>query len=256
MKRMVFLLALNAVVGLMSTGDALAETPVGTNLESRTVVSVRVSQAEAQNWLPTPWQVNPVPSGPSKDANLNVVFINPWLTLDPDGKPTATPIDRRVALAIPAKHPQTGEATNFVARVYTSNPNGAPGPYKNSVPVSVRAEQALKGANLEPASSSELWEVRDGAGGIIELRLQYQRGIPARVKAEGKPRSAVDANFFRIYRIDQGLDVVKSVPTGIDRVQQYSLRVTMAELRKLFDGSEQLVSVAVLPWYHRQVSLP
>lgn len=256
MKRMAFLSAFNAVVALVITGGALAETPVGTNLESRTVVSVRVSQAEVQSWLPAPWQVNPVPSGPSKDANLNIVFINPWLTLDPDGKPTATPIDRRVALAIPAKHPQTGEATNFVARIYVSNPNGAPGAYKNSVPASVRMEQALKGTGLEPASGSELWEVRDAAGGAIELRLQYQRGIPARVKAEGKPRSTVDANFFRIYRFDQGLDVVKSVPTSVDRVQQYSLRVTMAELRKLFDGSEQLVSVALVPWYHRQVSLP
>ena len=120
----------------------------------------------------------------------------------------------------------------------------------------MRVEHATKGVDFEPAGSSELWEVRDAAGGILELRLQYQRGIPVRVKAEAKPRSAVDPNFFRIYRIDQGLDAVKSVPTSIDRVQQYSLRVTMAELRKLFDGSEQLISVSVLPWYHRQVSLP
>lgn len=140
--------------------------------------------------------------------------------------------------------------------MYTSNPNGAPGPYKNSVPVTVQMEQTLKGSGLEPASGSEVWEVRDAGGGTIELRLQYQRGVTARVKAESKPRSAVDANFFRIYRVDQGLDVVRSVPTGVNRVQQYSLRVTIPELRKIVDGSEQLVSVSLLPWYVRQVSLP
>jgi hypothetical protein len=256
MRRIAVVLALGVAVGLGIAIESVgAETAVGFNFESRTVLALRVG-AEVQSWLPAPWQVDPVASGPSKDANALLIFINAWAAQDPEGKPTATPIDRRVALAIPGKHPQTGESATFVARVYTSNPNGAPGPYKNSVPVTVRMEQTLKGSGLEPPSGSEVWEVRDAGGGTIDLRLQYQRGVAARVKAESKPRSAVDANFFRIYRVDQGLDVVRSVPTGVNRVQQYSLRVTIPELRKIVDGSEQLVSVSLLPWYVRQVSLP
>jgi len=234
-----------------------AETLVGFNNESRTVLALRVSQAALQAWAGAPWQVSPVASGPFKDANALLVFVNPWLTQDAEGKPTAVPIDRRVALAIPAKHPQTGESANLVARVYHSNAQALPGPYKNSVaPVTVRLVQTLKGTGVEPATGSELWEMRDGGGGVIELRLQYQRGVAARSKPEGKPRSAADPNFFRIYRVDQGMDVVRSVPAGIDRVQAYSLRVTVPELRPLFDGSEQLVGIALLPWYMRQVSLP
>ncbi len=57
-----------------------------------------------------------------------------------------------------------------------------------------------------------------------------------------KTRSPVNPEFFRIYHIDQGVDVVKSIPNGIDRVQHYQLRVTVSELGKLFDGTEQLVS--------------
>jgi hypothetical protein len=201
--------------------------------------------------------VNPIGAGPSKDANLMLIFINPWLFQNSESKPTSAPIDRQVGFGIPGKHPQTGETGFFVARVYHSDPNAAPGPYKNSIPVAtVRAEQTLKGAGLEPAAGSEIWEVRDAAGGTIALRLQYQRGVPNRIKAENKPRSAVEPNFFRIYRVDQGVDVVRSAPIGIDRVQQYSLQVTMAELRTLFDGTEQLVSVSVIPWYLRSVSLP
>jgi len=48
----------------------------------------------------------------------------------------------------------------------------------------------------------------------------------------------------------------KSVPAGVDRVQGYEFRTTVSELAKLFDGSEQLVSISVLPWYVRQVFLP
>jgi len=41
--------------------------------------------------------------------------------------------------------------------------------------------------------------------------------------------------------------VVKSIPAGIDRVKNYKFRVTISELRKMFDGSEQLVGILVNP---------
>jgi hypothetical protein len=98
--------------------------------------------------------------------------------------------------------------------------------------------------------------VRATAGGALELQFDYRGGVPARAKTEAKVYSNVEPNFFRIYRVDQGSDVVKSVPDGIDRVKNYQLRVGIAELGKLFDGSEKVVSIAVLPWYLRQVFLP
>jgi hypothetical protein len=234
---------------------APAQTLVGFNNESRTVLGLRINEAALQKWLPSPWQSNPAGSGPSKDANANLVFINPWLTQDAEGKPTAVPIDRRIALAIPAKNPETGESTTLVARIYHSNAKALPGAYKTSVAATVRMEQTLKGDGVEPATGSELWEMRDESG-TIELRLQYQRGVPTRVKPETKPRSAADPTIQRLYRFDQGVDVVRSIPAGIDRVQAYSLRVTVPELRPLFDGSEQLVSVSLVPWYLREVSQP
>jgi hypothetical protein len=234
---------------------APAETLVGFNNESRTVLALRVSEVSLQKWLPGPWQISPVASGPFRDANVNLVFISPWLTQDAEGKPTAVPINRRVAMAIPATNPQTGESTTLVARLYVSDPKGVPGPYGNAVAATVRFEQTLKGIGIEPAAGTESWEMRNGAG-AIELRLQYQRGVPVRSKPESKPRSATDPTILRLYRVDQGLDVVRSMPTGLDRVQAYSLRVTVPELRPLFDGSERLVGIALVPWYLRQVSTP
>jgi len=208
---MVLSVTFGAFIWLVTAICADAETLDGYGNESRTVLGLRVSPSAAQAWLPAPWLVNPIGTGPSKDANLIFIFINPWLFQDSESKPTSAPIDRQVGFGIPGKHPQTGETGFFVARVYHSDPNAAPGPYKNSIPVAtVRAEQTLKGAGLEPATGSEVWEVRDAAGGTIELRLQYQRGVPSRIKAENKPRSAVEPNFFRIYRVDQGVDVVKA----------------------------------------------
>jgi hypothetical protein len=61
---------------------------------------------------------------------------------------------------------------------------------------------------------------------------------------------------LRIYRPDVGTDVVKSTPAGIDCVRSYQFRVMVPELRPMFDGTEQLVSIVVPPWYVRQVFLP
>ena len=162
-----------------------------------------------------------------------------------------------VVLAAPAKHAQTGESAPFIIRAFVPHEDiDLYNPYKNSVRATIRREQTLKSADLEPGTGSELWELWDSAGGMLQFRMEYQRAVPSRAKREMKPRSAVEPTFFRIYRFDQGSDLVKSIPAGIERVQNYQLRVTVSELRKLFDGTEQLVGIIVVPWYVRQLYLP
>lgn len=254
---LVMLLVMSLVGNVTSSiAPAWAETLVQSTLDNRIVLAFRVQEAELQRWVPAPWQINPVGAGPSKDANLVVTFVDRLLDQDAEGKPTAVPTYRVVALAVPAKHPQTGESGPLLIRLFNSNPQSVPGFYKTAVQATVQREQTLKGASLEPGAGTDWWEMRDGKGGMIELRVQYQRGTPSRAKAEAKPRSGADPTVWRIYRIDQGVDVVKSIPAGIDRVQSYQLRVTVPELSKLFDGTEQLVSIAVIPSYTRQTFLP
>ncbi len=237
--------------------QAQAETLVGSNVDNRIVVALRVAQAELQGWLPAPWQLNPAPKGPLKDANLFVIFIDQLLSQDPQGKPAAGGTFRVVALAAPAKHSQTGKPAPFVLRSYVPHEDiSLYNPYKTSVHATISREHTMKCGGLGPGTGSELWEVRDKAGGMLQFRMAYQRAVPRRAKQELKPRSAVEPTFFRIYHVDQGSDLVKSIPAGIDRVQNYQLRVTVSELRKLFDGTEQLVGVIVVPWYVRKIFLP
>ena len=70
------------------------------------------------------------------------------------------------------------------------------------------------------------------------------------------PHSGVKPDFYRIYRIEQAADVVRSTATSTDRAQKYAFKATGAKLSPLFNGSEQLVSITSLPFYTRQVSLP
>ncbi len=245
------------LVGSLSTmSTAHGETLYQSNVDTRVVVALQVRPEAVQQWLSGPWQVNPVAAGPSKGSNLSLVFVDQHLVQDPEGKPMSGGINRILALVAPGKHSGTGETAPVVLRLYTASPSYVPGPYKNALSATVRRERTVSGPNLEPASGRESWSVRATAGGALELQLDYQGGVPARAKTEAKVYSNVEPNFFRIYRVDQGSDVVKSVPDGIDRVKNYQLRVGIPELGKLFDGSEKVVSIAVLPWYLRQVFLP
>jgi hypothetical protein len=245
-----------ALIGVLLTESARAETPTGSNADTRVVISLVVKPEAAQQWLTGPWQVNPVASGPSQGANTSLVFVDQHLVVDPDGKPAGSGINRILALVVPGKHSGTGETASVVARLFSADPSYVPSPYKNAVPGQIRRERAVRESNTEPASGRELWTVRDSAGGTVELSFDYIGALPVRSKSESKVYSAVEPAFFRIYRVEQGADVVKSVPASIDRVQNFKLTVGIQELKKTFDGSEKVVSVTMIPWYLRQVSLP
>lgn len=259
MLRIVIHSSLAAVVcmaSVLAANSAHAESLYQSNVDARVAVALQVKPEAVQQWLSGPWQVNPVGAGPSKGANLTLVFLDQHLVQDPEGKPMRGGINRMVALVAPGKHSGTGETAPIILRLYTASPSYAPGPYKNGLLATILHERTVKALNLEPVSGRESWSVRDAAGGSLELLFDYQGAVPSRAKVEAKVYSNVEPTFFRIYRVDQGIDVVKSVPNGIDRVQNFQLRVGIPELGKLFDGSERVVSVAIIPWYVLQVFLP
>jgi hypothetical protein len=245
------------LVAALAAAPAWGEKHVQSTLDSQIVLAFRANPAEVQKWLPAPWQVAPVASGASKDANLALTFVDRLLDQDAEGKPVLIASYRIVALSIPARNPQTGEAGALLIRQYSSNPDAVPGYYKIAVRASVERETASSAANNDSGTASERWEIKDGKGGsLLLLQVRYERSTLTRGKTEARPRSASDPALWRIYRIEQSVDVVKSVAEGIDRLRNYRFRNNVAELDKLFDGKEQLISVTSIPWYTRQTFLP
>ena len=62
--------------------------------------------------------------------------------------------------------------------------------------------------------------------------------------------------FFRIYRFEQGVDVVRGAGTGPERLQKVAFKAAGEKLSPLFDGTEQLISLTSVPWYQREIYLP
>jgi len=240
-------------LAVAARGASAAEKLVGIYGEQRTVVSFKVPDATAQKLLPEGWQASPATAGPSKEANLNVVFVDVLTIQNPDGTPGET--YRYAVLTVPAKKKGMDAAVPMVVTGLSTPPN-VPGAYGNYALANATVDRHV---HIDPAGTSnieESWEFKDDDGAAIQLELQFVRGVAARSKAELMPHSGIKPDFYQIYRIEQAADVVRSTATGVDRAQKYAFKAAGTKLSLLFDGSERLISITSLPFYARQVFLP
>ena len=71
---------------LLAAGPALAaEKHVGSNVDVRTVLAFKVADAAVQKFLPEGWESD-VATGPAKDVNLRVTFIDRISTRTPTAR--------------------------------------------------------------------------------------------------------------------------------------------------------------------------
>ncbi len=248
-----------AVVSLwpvLASRPAEGQTFTGiTGERNRITLGFRVEPEAVQALLPVPWQLDPVAGGPFQGANLMVAFIDRIREDDPEGKPRYSGANPFVVFSAPAKHPQTGEKATVLLSGFAQNPANVPGFYQVYRAATVRVEHATKSHDLDAEEVTDFWEVRNAAGaGGMELRLQCSVKVTARTREQGEPNviSAKDPGRCRSYKFEAATAVVESVSLGIDRVREYVFHVSLPEYSQLFDGSEQLLGITLMPWYLRQ----
>ena len=225
----------------------------GSNVDVRTYLAFKVSDAALQKMVPSGWEVNPPPAGPSKGFNAVVVLIDSFSAHDAEGKPAA-PL-RGGVLAIPVKKKGTDTAGPMVIFGIAVR-EVVPGAYGVYVPGTAAIERKVTTGADGKASADETWEFKSEDGNAIEAQIQYQRGATTKSKVEAKVYSGAKPEFFRIYRVDQVAEIVRSTATGVDRVTKVSFKASGPKLAALFDGSEQLISVTSIPSYSRTIFLP
>jgi len=230
------------------------EKLVGTYGEARTVLAFKVSDAALQKFIPAGWQSSPFSSGPSAGANVIVTLVDQLVVQGPDGKPQDT--IRIAALVLPAKKMGTDATVPMVFGGFSSNASYVPGAYGTFELAKATVERKVRTEPDGKSSADESWDFKADNGASILVQLQFVHAPTARSKAETHVYSAKMPDFYRIYRVEQALDVVRSSETGADRVQKVAFKATGPSFAQLFDGSEKLVSITSIPWYTRQVSLP
>lgn len=237
---------------LAAGGPALAETPVGSNIDSRVVVALKVNQDGMQAMLPVGWASFPFPGGPTKGANLLALFIDSGLEMDPEGQPIAASTRRAVAFAGLAKQ---GDAVRlYVVNYLTTFPEIDP--YGVGSGAEITRSTTLAGASNGPRESSDEWRVSTDDGGEMVLSMEYTTGKRGWSSGELFPHSALNPDFSRIYRFEQMADLVSSTAIGKPSSGDFSLTSNIAALDAIFDGTEEVIAVIDVPVYLRHVSLP
>ena len=227
------------------------------DVERRVQVAFSVAAEKLQNLLPAKWRSAPLPPGPSEGANFIIAFRNRLQAThhDADGTHRAGEQDRGAVLLAAVNNSETQESGIWVLRSLAASPASVPGPYRNSKPVTVHMEQRMETHDHRNGVGVERWQLEDQNRQELSIYLRYGIGIPVRTIGESKVRGGPDPDFSRIYRTDRGIDVVRSLPTAVDRVEEFNFRSTLSEFKDVLDGSEQVVSISVEPWYMRQVFL-
>lgn len=243
-------IALATILSLLAAPAFAQEKHVSSDASVRTILGFTAPVAAIQKLLPDGWELDPPSSGPSNGVNLRVTFADAIWVENAEGKPGIA--GRSATIGVPVKNKSAETRGNMQIAGLTG---AAPGPYG----VYARATSTVRrAAHIGPdgvAAVDESWDFK-GETDSIQLLLQYVRGTTNRSKIDIKIYSSIKPEFYRIYRYTQAADVVRGASIGSERVKSVTFKASGSKLAPLFDGTEQLISITMLPYYSRQIFLP
>jgi len=242
----------------LSIGQASAETFVEHSAEVRMQLDFVVPDAALKAFLPAGFEPSVATSGPAKDCNLRMIFIDRVDITKQDGSPAAPGSNQLVYLAVPIKQPSTNTTGQMLIFGLTADPKDAPGPHGvYGHANSHRMERSTTGAAGKETLTEEIWEFAAPSGERMDVRLKYERAAARKSSNEVKFFSSVNPGFYQIFKIDQGLDIMRNATVPVrDRVKEFSYKAGGGKIASLFDGTERVVSIDALHWYNRGVYLP
>jgi hypothetical protein len=246
-------IVLSALLFAQAASAQSNEKLYGSNTDVRTVLAFKVDDAKVQKLVPAGWVVDSPSAGPNKGANLGITLIDQIVQLDAEGKPL--PPIKGAVFTFPGKKADSDAAGTVVWGGLVSAAS-APGVYGVYVPAKGAIDRKSRTDVAGESIVDEVWQFTSDDGTGVEIQIQYVRGVPTRNKAEAKVYSAAKPDFYRIYRLENLLDLARSTATGIDRVKTFSIKASGSKFGPLFDGSHQLISVTSQPWYARHTYLP
>jgi hypothetical protein len=252
----VALLAGCAIAGLI--GQASAQTMVEHSSEVRMQLDFVVPAPALAKFLPAGWEPNIATQGPAKDCNVRMIFIDRVDITKQDGNPASPGSNQLVYLAIPVKQPGTNAPAQMLIFGLTADAKDAPGAHGVYVHANThRMARSTTGGAGKETLTEELWEFSAPSGERLDVSLKYERAAARKTSNEVKFFSSVNPSFYQIFKIDQGLDIMRnSTITVRDRVKEFSYKAGGGKIAPLFDGTEKVVSIDALHWYNRGVYLP
>jgi hypothetical protein len=236
--------------------SAIAQTLIENSAEVRMQLDFQVTDAIIKKVLPAGWETDVATSGGAKDCNLRMIFIDRVDITGPDDAARGT--NQVVILEVPVKNPASGIAGRMIIDGLTSDPKDVPGQlgvYRAAA--SHRMERTSRAVTGQPPQIVEDWSFQGPNGELIEMHLQYERGVARKGGGEIKMISGANPGLYQIAKISQGLDAMRNVTVPArDLISEFRYKATGGILGTLFDGKERVISIDSIQWHNRALYRP
>src|SRR5262245_19655039 len=195
---------------------------------ARTLLALEANAIALQRRLPSGWELSPYAGDDLRGkafrgANLLLPFHEVFATRSRAAPTTGLPQLSYLAFVSHARNRASGNLAHFHWLVYTEDPAGVPGKYRDAKLARItRSQTFTKGARGETRVREEFSAVSDT--GRIHLSLAYRQGGMVMWVTAEKPNlpmyAAQDPAIVRWYQEDQVLDIVRSDPMKINGVTE------------------------------------
>jgi len=242
-----------------AAAPAAAGKVIESSNETRFQMDYHVPDAVLAVMMPTGFTSSVAATGPAKDCNLRVIFIDRVTINGPDGRPLGKGSSHLIYLEAPAKD-ASGANVRVVIGGLTDDPADAPGPFGNYLLATSRKVQRTTTADgTGPTIDAQDWLMEAAGGERIEMHVKYERGGGMRGARPQDVRiySARNASIVQISSQEQVLDILRNTTTNPpDRVKEYAFKAGGGSYAKLFDGTEKPLSWDNVLWLNRTVTVP
>ena len=178
-------------------------------VEASTVLYFRVPEPALRERLPPGWRAVPYADEAHAGGNLRLPLTDQQMAFDADGK--ARPTARFAPLVVPAMRDGMDVPAPMVIAVFTAHiGEGNYDPYGNAISAKGEVRRCSTTGADAITSVEEAWsfECRDGTS--LSLALRYVCGVPVYGRRDFKIYSGARPEFYRIYRVEHGEDIIMS----------------------------------------------
>lgn len=220
--------------------------PVGTYFYNRTMLSFQVDEQLLQARLSPPWVANSDEYG-----NLVVGFCEVWGLFDAERQAAPHPVYHYIPFNGMATNTETGEQANMRYLTLSDRPDDLASPLTVAATVQHDRRVSTRGRDVRV---EEEFVFTDADGGVVQAHVAYVRPEP-RLGRQGEMRvryPGAEGQAF-VYRNEPSLYELVDVVKGINRIEAIEYAITVDGVRGLFDGSESLMDVTVVPTDKREM---
>ena len=220
----------------------------GSYIYQRVMLNFRVDAARLGSRLPPGWR----PEDRLGGSNLTVGFCDVLEHVDALERPIPTPAYRYVPFNGNSQGPH-GLGANWRYATYSDRPEDL----GKCLTKLARSSRSFRLTDRDgTVVIEESYEFAGEDGGVMSVHLEYERGTPRHYASADDGmhvRCPAEPDIEFVYRNEEWRDMVLHREDAIDRTRSLEYRIAVPGFGDVFDSSEELVSVAAIPWSRRQV---